>query len=350
MMGFLPSEDERIRATVLAIADDLTEDGLVLRYRVEGTDTGCGATRRSPLLLLARDQGDLRANITSPPAGIEVLLTGLRCGAPAAAAAQMARCAGSPAIATTARTVTLSRSWRAEPQASCSLPKASDTPMSDAAGMVVTEMNTPIRVLDRASVSETTPTTPARAATMKENQFGVLIRSEPGGSPGHRPGLEPRPPDHQCQQQRADHGRVKPITSAAALCRILEKSCRLRERQAEDGAVFRADHHRADDEDLGVGQDPDGSDQPGDDQQCEPARRKGSLELDPRLDLGPDGGELLEPPCRAAARSASAEIEVSTFSSTIEPRWSTPRSRSRPITWLAAPCSTSNCTASPSGL
>ena len=40
IMGFLPSEDERIRATVLAIADDLTEDGLVLRYRVEGTDTG----------------------------------------------------------------------------------------------------------------------------------------------------------------------------------------------------------------------------------------------------------------------------------------------------------------------
>ena len=29
-----------IKATVLAIADELTEDGLVLRYRVEGTDTG----------------------------------------------------------------------------------------------------------------------------------------------------------------------------------------------------------------------------------------------------------------------------------------------------------------------
>ena len=32
--------DERIKATVLAIADELTEDGLVLRYRVEQTDTG----------------------------------------------------------------------------------------------------------------------------------------------------------------------------------------------------------------------------------------------------------------------------------------------------------------------
>jgi GH15 family glucan-1,4-alpha-glucosidase len=40
IMGFLPPDDERIKKTVLAIADELTEDGLVLRYRVEGTDTG----------------------------------------------------------------------------------------------------------------------------------------------------------------------------------------------------------------------------------------------------------------------------------------------------------------------
>ena len=40
IMGFLPPDDERVRATVLAIADELTEDGLVLRYRVEHTDDG----------------------------------------------------------------------------------------------------------------------------------------------------------------------------------------------------------------------------------------------------------------------------------------------------------------------
>jgi GH15 family glucan-1,4-alpha-glucosidase len=40
IMGFLPPGDERIKATVQAIADELTEDGLVLRYRVDGTDTG----------------------------------------------------------------------------------------------------------------------------------------------------------------------------------------------------------------------------------------------------------------------------------------------------------------------
>ena len=40
IMGFLPPDDKRVKATVLAIADELTKDDLVLRYKVEGTDTG----------------------------------------------------------------------------------------------------------------------------------------------------------------------------------------------------------------------------------------------------------------------------------------------------------------------
>ena len=40
LVRFLPAGDERIRATVLAIAEELTEDGLVLRYRVQETDDG----------------------------------------------------------------------------------------------------------------------------------------------------------------------------------------------------------------------------------------------------------------------------------------------------------------------
>jgi GH15 family glucan-1,4-alpha-glucosidase len=40
ILDFLPPDDERVRATVLAIADELTEDGLVLRYRVDTTETG----------------------------------------------------------------------------------------------------------------------------------------------------------------------------------------------------------------------------------------------------------------------------------------------------------------------
>jgi alpha,alpha-trehalase len=40
LIRFLPTDDDRIRKTVLAIADELTMDGLVLRYRVEETDDG----------------------------------------------------------------------------------------------------------------------------------------------------------------------------------------------------------------------------------------------------------------------------------------------------------------------
>jgi alpha,alpha-trehalase len=40
LMGFLPPGDERVRATVLAIADELSHNGLVLRYRVDATDDG----------------------------------------------------------------------------------------------------------------------------------------------------------------------------------------------------------------------------------------------------------------------------------------------------------------------
>jgi alpha,alpha-trehalase len=40
LVRFLPANDPRIRDTVLAIADELTDQGLVLRYRVEETDDG----------------------------------------------------------------------------------------------------------------------------------------------------------------------------------------------------------------------------------------------------------------------------------------------------------------------
>jgi GH15 family glucan-1,4-alpha-glucosidase len=40
IFGFLPGSDERTRNTVLAIADELTENGFVLRYRTDETDDG----------------------------------------------------------------------------------------------------------------------------------------------------------------------------------------------------------------------------------------------------------------------------------------------------------------------
>jgi alpha,alpha-trehalase len=40
IFGFLPRDDERLRASVLAIADELTDGGFVLRYRTDETDDG----------------------------------------------------------------------------------------------------------------------------------------------------------------------------------------------------------------------------------------------------------------------------------------------------------------------
>jgi GH15 family glucan-1,4-alpha-glucosidase len=40
IFGFLPPDDERLRATVLAIDSELTENGFVLRYRTDETDDG----------------------------------------------------------------------------------------------------------------------------------------------------------------------------------------------------------------------------------------------------------------------------------------------------------------------
>lgn len=40
IFGFLPHDDERLHASVLAIADELTENGFVLRYRTDETDDG----------------------------------------------------------------------------------------------------------------------------------------------------------------------------------------------------------------------------------------------------------------------------------------------------------------------
>jgi alpha,alpha-trehalase len=40
ILGFLPGNDERLRSSVLAIADNLSEQGFVLRYRTEETDDG----------------------------------------------------------------------------------------------------------------------------------------------------------------------------------------------------------------------------------------------------------------------------------------------------------------------
>ncbi len=50
IFGFLPGDDERLRSSVLAIADELTEDGFVLRYRTDETDDGMSGKEGSFLI------------------------------------------------------------------------------------------------------------------------------------------------------------------------------------------------------------------------------------------------------------------------------------------------------------
>jgi len=50
IFGFLPHDDERLRASVLAVADELTENGFVLRYRTDETDDGLSGTEGTFLI------------------------------------------------------------------------------------------------------------------------------------------------------------------------------------------------------------------------------------------------------------------------------------------------------------
>ena len=81
IFGFLPGDDKRLRATVLAIADELTDNGFVLRYRTDQTDDGmsgkegsfviCSFWLVSALAIIgemqrARDMMERLVNIASP--------------------------------------------------------------------------------------------------------------------------------------------------------------------------------------------------------------------------------------------------------------------------------------------
>ena len=50
IFGFLPGDDPRLKASVLAIASELTDDGFVLRYKTEETDDGLSGKEGSFLI------------------------------------------------------------------------------------------------------------------------------------------------------------------------------------------------------------------------------------------------------------------------------------------------------------
>jgi hypothetical protein len=153
--------------------------------------------------------------------------------------------------------------------------------MSAAAGMVVTEMKTPISALARASVSETTPTMPARTATTTENRFGLSIRLETGRTPAeYSLGV--------CPDQRMTKlkSSVTMMGEEAAQDRppaLLVDA----ERHAHDRVVFRPDDHGSHDEDLRIGQDADRADHPGESQENIETGRVDGIRTDSGLDHRP---------------------------------------------------------------
>ena len=81
IFGFLPHDDKTLRDSVLAIAQDLTEDGFVLRYKTGETDDGMSGKEGSFLICSfwlvsalatigeqqrARDLMDRLLNVSSP--------------------------------------------------------------------------------------------------------------------------------------------------------------------------------------------------------------------------------------------------------------------------------------------
>ena len=65
--------------------------------------------------------------------------------------------------------------------------------MFAAAGIVVTEIRTPISAPDFAEESDSTPAVPARYATRNENSSGYEMNSVSGCCPGESSGAIPAP-------------------------------------------------------------------------------------------------------------------------------------------------------------
>jgi ABC-type multidrug transport system ATPase subunit len=176
-----PDTRAGLAADLLAVAADARRSTLLITHDLSGLD-------RVDEIVVLRDgrvaergtDAELRA-----AGGLygRMLRAGGLAADPPARARQKLRWSRSATAPTAISRTTLSRSWATAPPAADQLVKASESPRSAAAGMVVTEMNTPISAPARASVRDTTPTSPARTATITENRSGLLIRSETGRTP-----------------------------------------------------------------------------------------------------------------------------------------------------------------------
>ena len=135
--------------------------------------------------------------------------------------------------------------------------------MLAAAGIVVTEIRTPIKAPDLAEVSDRTPAVPARYATMKEKTSGLgdelrermaLLREVIGDEAAV-------PLSASASRKVAVIPSGNPIASATRE-RLSEVAAQLNRghAQAGDRTELGPDHHRADDQHDLVGEYPDRGD------------------------------------------------------------------------------------------
>jgi GH15 family glucan-1,4-alpha-glucosidase len=81
LFGFLPADDGRLRKSVLAVADELTENGYVLRYRTDETDDGLSG-KEGTFLICSFWLVSALANIGEQQRAVDLMERLLRIGSP----------------------------------------------------------------------------------------------------------------------------------------------------------------------------------------------------------------------------------------------------------------------------
>ena len=108
-------------------------------------------------------------------------------------------------------------SWPAAPPASLQSPYAAATPMLDAAGIVVTEIRTPIRAPDLAFVRDRIPAVPATKATKNEKKPGFEMNPVSSWSLGTKSsGLAPMASNARVARHASTMPVGNPTPSAAS--------------------------------------------------------------------------------------------------------------------------------------
>ena len=122
------------------------------------------------------------------------------------------------AVPTAISRTTFSSNWTVEPPASCQLPNATETPISAAAGMVVTEMNTPISALARDEVKGNHAYDPGQDGDYHREPVGGVdqVRNGPVAAQVQLRRLAGRPDRHPKHERDHDRGQ-EPCDQGAAI-------------------------------------------------------------------------------------------------------------------------------------